>query len=72
MVPERYAMPMPYAICGICPQEGATHFSGHIYIYIYPRACESQISMVLVSVVGLALLAQLYNYSGEIPTSNTV
>ena len=40
-----------YAIQGICPQEGTTQFSGHIYI-ISARARIS-ISMVLVS-VGLA------------------
>ena len=41
----------------------AMHFSGHIsilYICIYPRTRESQISTVLVS-VGLASLAQLCN-----------
>ena len=50
-----------YAISGNCPQEGATHFPGYIYIYIYTCAQGGiSISIVLVS-VGLASLIQLYN-----------
>ena len=40
-----------HAIRVTCPQEGATHFSGHtliIYMYIYPRARESQFQCSLV------------------------
>ena len=44
-----------YAMRGTCPQEGATHFSGHIYI----SACAGiSISMVLAS-VGLASLTPI-------------
>ena len=49
-----------YAIRGTCPQEAATHFSGHVHVYIiYISACTGMSnSMVHVS-VGLASLAQL-------------
>ena len=49
-----------YAIHGTCPHESATHFSGHIHVYIiYISACAGMSnSMVHVS-VGVASLAQL-------------
>ena len=48
--PEHSATPTQYA--GTFPQEGATHFCGHIYLHVWGIS----ISIVLVS-VGLALLA---------------
>ena len=39
-----------YAICGACPQEGAMHFPGHVYIYISMRSGYLN-SILLINVV---------------------